>query len=188
MELCRPSRRQKGPQKTELEFVAYLANLGCFYQAGKVKVRVWELRKGMLESCYRLWLNGMIYSQDKNANVSPLREKGVLTSLQYATKKKVLLLSPVSVIGTGSKDAVTLVIPWDPAHLQTHWKTITVWYELFYSDWRLCRDKNLSLVGNNHVSFFFLATLSGRPWYFSLLTQETSLHNCYICPHRQTFT
>lgn len=91
----------------------------------------------------------------ENANVSPLRERSSYIIVVSASKKKILLLSPVSVIRAGSKDAVALVIPRDPACLQTCWKTITVWYELSYSYWRLCRDKNLIPVRNNHVSFSF---------------------------------
>lgn len=69
----------------------------------------------------------------ENANVSPPRERSSYIIVVSVTKKKILLLSPVSVIGAGSKDAVALVMPRDPARLQTHWKTITVWYELSYS-------------------------------------------------------
>lgn len=68
----------------------------------------------------------------ENANdVSPLRERSPYIIVVSATKKKILLLSHVSVIGAGSKDAVVLR---DPSHLQTHWITITMWYELSYSD------------------------------------------------------
>lgn len=70
----------------------------------------------------------------ENANVSPLRERSSYIIVVSATKTKILLLSPVSVIGDGSKDAVALVIPRDPARLQTRWKTITMWYKLFCSD------------------------------------------------------
>ena len=70
----------------------------------------------------------------ENVNVSPRRERSSYIIVVSATKKKILLLSPVSVTGAGSKNAVALVIPRDPARLQTHWKTITVWYELSYSD------------------------------------------------------
>lgn len=70
----------------------------------------------------------------ENANVSPLRERSSYIIVVSATKKKILLLSSASVIGAGSKDAVTLVIPRDPARLQTYWKTLTEWYELSYSD------------------------------------------------------
>lgn len=70
----------------------------------------------------------------ENANVSPLRERSSYIIVVSATKKKILLLSPVSVTGAGSKNAVAVVIPRDPACLQIHWKTITVWYELSSSD------------------------------------------------------
>ena len=126
----------------------------------------------------------------ENANVSPLREKSSYIIVVSATKKKILLLSPVTLIGAGSKDAVAFVIPRDPAGLWTHWKTITVWYELSYSDWRLYRDKNLSPVGNNHVSFsFFLPLyLGGSEISALLLKEDASTHYCSTCPHRQTFT